>query len=176
MKHLLHGTELAALRLYTDEYEPFLYKGGMLLISITALVLVACLCHPSILGHVLSWKPLRWIGTRSYGIYLWHYPVFVLSTPVQEIGNPVYWHCAVRIGATFILAELSYHFIEQPIRTAGFRPFLRRVFLNRFLEWKTSSVISRMSLGLILAAILVFAGGLSGIAEEKTAAMDVRAK
>lgn len=183
MKHLLHGTELAAFAalllcvFYTDEYEPFLYKGGMLLISITAAVLVACLCHPSsFLGHVLSWKPLRWIGTRSYGIYLWHYPVIVLSTPVQEIGNPVYWHCAVRIGATFILAELSYHFIEQPIRTAGFRPFLRRVFLNRFLEWKTSSVISRMSLGLILAAILVFAGGLSGIAEEKTAAMDVRAK
>ncbi|QOQ55656.1 acyltransferase family protein [Bacillus amyloliquefaciens] len=174
MKHLLHGTELAAFAalllcvFYTDEYEPFLYKGGMLLISITAAVLVACICHPSsFLGHVLSWKPLRWIGTRSYGIYLWHYPVIVLSTPVQEIGNPVYWHCAVRIGATFILAELSYHFIEKPIRTAGFRPFFRRVFLNRFLEWKTSSVISRMSLGLILAAILVFAGGLSGIAEEK---------
>ena len=81
-----------------------------------------------LLGHVLSWKPLRWIGTRSYGIYLWHYPVFVLSTPVQEIGNPVYWHCAVRIGATFILAELSYHFIEQPIRTAGFRPFYAACF------------------------------------------------
>ena len=53
MKHLLHGTELAAFAalllcvFYTDEYEPFLYKGGMLLISITAAVLVACLCHPS---------------------------------------------------------------------------------------------------------------------------------
>ncbi|KXZ17872.1 peptidoglycan O-acetyltransferase [Bacillus nakamurai] len=174
LKHSLRGTELAAFAVLlvcfvsVDEYEPFLYRGGMLLISITAAVLIACVCHPSsFLGHVLSWKPLRWIGTRSYGIYLWHYPVIVLSTPVQEIGNPVYWHDAIKIAATFILAELSYHFLEKPIRTDGFRPFFRRVFLNRFLEWKTASVISRMSMGLILAAILIFAGGLSGLVEGK---------
>ena len=113
-----------------------------------------------LLGHVLSWKPLRWIGTRSYGIYLWHYPVIVLSTPVQEIGNPVYWHCAVRIDATFILAELSYHFIEQPIRTAGFH-FTPRV--SEPLSGMEDVLCHQQNVALlILAAILVFAGGLSG--------------
>lgn len=76
-----------------------------------------------LLGNLLSWRPLRWLGTRSYGIYLWHYPVIVLSTPVQEIGNPVFWHIVLKVIVTFILAELSYHFIEKPVRTQGFRSF-----------------------------------------------------
>ncbi|MBU8788124.1 MULTISPECIES: acyltransferase family protein [Bacillus] len=171
LKHAMHGTELAAFVIlilcihFVDEYVPFLYHGGMLLISIIAAVLIACVSHPSsFLGHLLSWKPLRWVGTRSYGIYLWHYPVIVLSTPVQEIGNPVYWHAAVKVAATLILAELSYRFLEQPIRKDGFTPFVRRVFLNRIVEWKTSSTISRMTTGLLFAALIIFAGGLSGIA------------
>lgn len=174
LKRLLHVTELSAFCIlvlcvyFTDEYEPFLYRGGMFLISITAAVLIACVSHPSsFLGILLSWRPLRWLGTRSYGIYLWHYPVIVLSTPVQEIGNPVFWHIALKIIATFILAELSYHFIEKPIRTEGFKSFFRRAFIHRIREWKTTSVISKMSVGFVILAILIFAGGLSGVAGEK---------
>jgi len=124
--------------------------------------------HPSsFLGFVLSVKPLRWIGKRSYGIYLWHYPVIVLSTPVQEIGNPVFWHVAIKVAVTFILAELSYRFIEKPIRQDGFKPFVSRVFLDKITEWKTASVPSKISIGLMFAALLIFAGGLSGLADEK---------
>ncbi|MEC1408140.1 acyltransferase family protein [Bacillus halotolerans] len=174
LKRLLHVTELSAFCIlvlcvyFTDEYEPFLYRGGMFLISITAAVLIACVSHPSsFLGILLSWRPLRWLGTRSYGIYLWHYPIIVLSTPVQEIGNPVFWHIALKIIATFILAELSYHFIEKPIRTEGVKSFFRRAFIHRIREWKTTSVISKMSIGFVILAMLIFAGGLSGIAGEK---------
>ncbi|MFN2746760.1 acyltransferase family protein [Bacillus sp. z60-18] len=174
LKQALHGTELTAflfliLCIYlVDEYEPFLYQGGMLLISICAAIFIGCVSHPSsFIGHLLSWKPLRWIGTRSYGIYLWHYPVIVLSTPVHEIGNPVYWHAAVKVVVTLIIAEASYRFIEKPIRENGFRRFFRRVFLNRMLEWKTSSVFNKLSVGLMAAALLVFMGGLSGLADEK---------
>ena len=61
----------------------------MFLFCLNAAVLIACICHPvSILGKILAWKPLCWIGSRSYGIYLWHYPVMVLGTPIHEIGNP----------------------------------------------------------------------------------------
>lgn len=174
LKHTLHATEFSAFCIlvlcvyFTDEYEPFLYRGGMLFISMTAAILIACVCHPSsFLGNLLSWRPLRWLGTRSYGIYLWHYPVIVLSTPVQEIGNPVFWHIVLKVIVTCILAELSYHFIEKPIRTQGFRSFFRRVFIHRIKEWKTTSVISKMSIGFIIFAILIFAGGLSGLAGEQ---------
>ncbi|MCY7848442.1 acetyltransferase [Bacillus haynesii] len=174
LKHALHGTELAAFALlmmgvyFVDEFSPFLYHGGMLLISIIAAILIACVSHPSsFLGFALSVKPLRWIGKRSYGIYLWHYPVIVLSTPVQEIGNPVYWHVVIKVAVTFILAELSYRFIEKPIRKDGFKPFVRRVFLDKITEWKTASVPSKISIGLMFAALLIFAGGLSGLADEK---------
>ncbi|MCY9033187.1 acyltransferase family protein [Bacillus inaquosorum] len=174
LKHTLHATELSAFCIlvlcvyFTDEYEPFLYRGGMLLISMIAAILIACVCHPSsFLGNLLSWRPLRWLGTRSYGIYLWHYPVIVLSTPVQEIGNPVFWHIVLKVIVTFILAELSYHFIEKPIRTQGFRSFFRRIFIHRIREWKTTSVISKTSIGFVILAILIFAGGLSGLAGEQ---------
>ncbi|MGN9863814.1 acyltransferase family protein [Bacillus swezeyi] len=173
LKRALHRTELAAFAFlilciyFVDEYALFLYHGGMLLISLLAAVFIACVSHPSsFAGYLLSWKPLRWIGTRSYGIYLWHYPVIVLSTPVQEIGNPVYWHAAVKVAVTLILAEASYRFIEMPIREDGFRPFFRAVFLNKLLEWKTSSVLNKVSMGLMIAALLIFAGGLSGLADE----------
>ncbi|MCY7906467.1 acyltransferase family protein [Bacillus inaquosorum] len=174
LKHTLHATELSAFCIlvlcvyFTDEYEPFLYRGGMLLISMIAAILIACVCHPSsFLGNLLSWRPLRWLGTRSYGIYLWHYPVIVLSTPVQEIGNPVFWHIVLKVIVTFILAELSYHFIEKPVRTQGFRSFFRRIFIHRIREWKTTSVISKTSIGFVILAILIFAGGLSGLAGEQ---------
>ncbi|MHB1629149.1 MAG: acyltransferase family protein, partial [Bacilli bacterium] len=66
----------------TNQYEVFLYRGGMVLLSVAAAAVVATLAHPaSRLSRALGWKPLKWLGVRSYGIYLWHYPVIVLTSP-----------------------------------------------------------------------------------------------
>lgn len=121
--------------IFVNEYNIFLYRGGMLLFSLNAAVLVACVCHPDgYWGHFLSLKPLSWIGKRSYGIYLWHYPVIVLSTPVYQIGNPTYWRTGLQLAVTFIIAEISYRFIEMPIREDGFRKislkYLRHLLNN----------------------------------------------
>ncbi|WP_163100176.1 acyltransferase family protein [Peribacillus alkalitolerans] len=163
--------------LFVDEYTSFLYRGGMLLFSLNAAILIACVCHPSsFLGYLLSFKPLRWIGTRSYGIYLWHYPVMVLSTPVQEIGNPVYGRVVLQIAIILIIAELSYRYIEMPIRKQGFRLFFRQLLPMNLLNWRSASLARRLSTMLVFMVLLVFSAGITGIVEgeEQKEIMDSR--
>ena len=69
------------------------------------------------------------IGSRSYGIYLWHYPVMVLGTPIHEIGNPSYWRIFLQILLILMIAELSYRFIEMPIRKEGFRVYCQKYLI-----------------------------------------------
>ncbi|WP_246483887.1 acyltransferase family protein [Heyndrickxia vini] len=151
---------------FLDEYQSFLYRGGMLLICLNTAILIACICHPSsFLGKLFSWKPLHWIGTRSYGIYLWHYPVIVLGTPVQEIGNPVYWHVGLQIVITLIIAELSYCYIEVPIRKRGLRPFLQQYLSFNIFKWKSAPNVKKISTVLSVFLLLVFTAGITGMAE-----------
>ncbi|MGJ7911264.1 acyltransferase family protein [Neobacillus sp. LXY-1] len=161
--------------LFVDEYQTFLYRGGMLLICTNAAVLIACVCHPaSFLGKLLSWKPLRWIGTRSYGIYLWHYPVIMISTPVYEIGNHTYWRVCLQLAFIFIIAELSYRFVEMPIRRHGFRSFFLRYFTINRIKWKDFSFGRKILTTLIPIVLLVFITGITGVVkgEEHKDAME----
>jgi hypothetical protein len=69
-----------------------------------------------VVSRLLGSAPMRWLGVRSYGIYLWHWPVFMLTRPELDVafgGLPL---LALRIGLTILLADLSYRFVETPIR------------------------------------------------------------
>ncbi len=99
----------------TSQYDSFLYEGGMVLLALLTAVLIAVTIHPaSHLEMVLGWEPLRWVGERSYGIYLWHYPVIVLTTPLN--ASPSVLRASLQIAATLVLAALSWRYIEQPVR------------------------------------------------------------
>jgi len=83
---------------------------------------VAVLAHPaSLLARVIGAKPLRWIGERSYGLYLWHYPVIVLTSPAVDTDGADPVRMLLQVLATFVLASLSLKYIENPIRHNGFR-------------------------------------------------------
>lgn len=119
---------IAVLIFKSNDYGTFLYRGGMVLLSLATTILVAALAHPACrLGRVLGTKPLRWIGARSYGLYLWHYPVIVLTTPLVNTGGPNMLRIVLQLIVSFVLAALSYRYIEQPVRTGEFGKWWRRV-------------------------------------------------
>lgn len=153
--------------LFVDEYQTFLYRGGMFLFCINAALFIACVCHPaSFLGKVLSWKPLCWIGSRSYGIYLWHYPIIVLGTPVYEIGNPAYWRVAFQLVMIVMLAELSYRFIEMPIRKQGLRAYFKQYLVINPNRWRNFSIARKIATAMLALFLLVFFTGMTGIVGE----------
>ncbi|MDP9475509.1 MAG: acyltransferase [Actinomycetota bacterium] len=100
------------------EFQPFLYRGGFALVALMTAAAIMVVVHPHTrLGaRLLGWGPLRWVGERSYGIYLWHWPVFMVTRPGLDVpfdGMPL---LALRLAATILLAHLSYEYVEAPIR------------------------------------------------------------
>ncbi|MDR4994574.1 acyltransferase family protein [Bacillus altitudinis] len=156
-----------------DEFDGFLYQGGMLLFCFNAAILIACICHPaSLLGKWLSYQPLVWLGKRSYGIYLWHYPIIVLTTPVIEIGQPSMGRVALQIIAILLIAEASYRFIEQPIRKLGFRQYFASwsIWKKGFKQWSTSH---KVFLGIAAALLILFTIGMSSSSHTSPHAKEV---
>ena len=120
---------LVLLLTFTNGFSPFLYRGGMILISILTAVLIANIVHPcSILTPIFSNPVCSWIGTRSYGIYLWHYPILLLLIPRNIADNAPVWLLIVFLAVTFIVSELSYRFVENPIRKGAIGRIWKSIF------------------------------------------------
>ena len=119
-----------------DEFENRLYQGGMLMLAIPAIVLIIVSAHPqTLLGKFWGLPALVWIGARSYGMYLWHWPVLMLTRPGDDVsisGAPL---VAIQIMLVVGISALSYRFVEQPIRRNGLAG-LRRAFATFDGKWR----------------------------------------
>ncbi len=116
---------LLLLFVYLDEFTPYLYRGGFLLTDLATALVIMATTHPRSLSSILLGNPfLRWVGTRSYAIYLWHWPLMVVYRYGYECSlSP--WGCAgLHLGLSLLLAEISYRLVEQPIRKHGFRAWM----------------------------------------------------
>ena len=117
--------------LYLGEFDERLYRGGFLLLAATTALLIAAVAVPGTwFGRVMDCAPLRWLGVRSYAIYLWHWPVLVFTRPRFDVTLDGWQLHLVRFGATLVLSDLSYRFIEHPIRTRQFKANLRNWAAN----------------------------------------------
>ncbi|HEX4513279.1 MAG TPA: acyltransferase, partial [Polyangiaceae bacterium] len=110
----------------TDEYSPFLYTGGEVSLSLCTAMAAMAAAHPrGLLARALGILPLRWVGARSYGVYLWHMPVCAFMPASVLIEKPV-MRGLVQVGLIFVLAAASFRLIEDPIRRRVQAPKPRR--------------------------------------------------
>lgn len=145
----------------TNQYQTFLYRGGLLLFSVAAACAVAALAHPaSHLGRLFGWRPLRWLGECSYGIYLWHYPVIVLTSPVVNTEGPDLSRSLWQIALSIILAALSRYLIEEPIRY-GRRQLRRRPASHRRSRQTAFGV--KISVSALLIVLVLFVTAKEGV-------------
>lgn len=112
---------LAVMTYATNGYGPFMYRGGTLVATLLTLVLIVSAVQPKgVLVSVLSSKPFTWLGTRSYSIYLWHYPLLALMNPVSKVTTVPWWMHVLQVIVVLVVSELSYRFIETPFRHGAF--------------------------------------------------------
>jgi peptidoglycan/LPS O-acetylase OafA/YrhL len=146
----LIGTVLLFRQMH--DYDPTLWRGGDLAASLCFVVLIAAVAHPGTgIGEALGVQPLRWLGERSYGIYLWHWPVVELMRPGVDISWTGPGVVVAQAAIVLSAAALSYRYIEQPIRTGSLQRRLAEYSRRIRLE-----VVGAGAMGLAAALILLF--------------------
>lgn len=125
-----------------DGQHRFLYRGGFFSTELAVLVLIVCATRgsQSLIGRALAFRPFIWFGLISYGVYLWHWPIYVILSPerMHFSGLPL---TALRLSSTILVSLLSYHYLEQPIRKHGL-PFGKPI-------WVLPSVVTICSVLLV---------------------------
>ena len=120
-----------ALGMVMREDTQIVFQGGLAAVAVLGAIVIAALLVPgSLLGRILESPPMRWIGQRSYGLYLWHWPVFILVVAAMpgwgRDGLEGWAMGGIALAITVAAAALSYELVEQPIRRDGFRATLAR--------------------------------------------------
>jgi peptidoglycan/LPS O-acetylase OafA/YrhL len=107
----------------TREISTPLYRGGFFLSAVAVAVVIVAAVQPTgalnPLRTVLSITPLRWIGMISYGLYLWHWPIY-LTVSTSRTGLEGTTLFVVRVLLTFAVAIASYFLVERPVRRGNF--------------------------------------------------------
>jgi peptidoglycan/LPS O-acetylase OafA/YrhL len=133
---------IVALSVVLPTDHGFAYEGGLVVIGLISATVLLALRRPSISGRVLSWRPLVAVGTVSYGLYLFHWPVFVALDGART-GLDGWRLLALRLVVTAAVTVASYRVVEQPVRRATWRP--RRTLL-------AGALASAAALGVVAVA------------------------
>jgi peptidoglycan/LPS O-acetylase OafA/YrhL len=146
------------------EFSSFLYQGGFVVLSLATVMVLMPLAHPACrLGRILGMRPLRWVGVRSYAIYLWQTPVIVLTA--ANAANPQdegLLRKALQVAAIFAIAALSWRFVEEPIRHGAIGRFFAR---RRSVGWGWYTFVPGMRVAIVAAGVLIVVGiaGMAGM-------------
>lgn len=114
---------LAGAWWWASETDSWLPRGGLALHAVATVVLILAATRPGVLGTALSWRPLTALGRISYGVYLYHWPLYLWISP-RRLGLDPWPTTAVRVAVTLVVATASFLLIERRI-TAGSGPARR---------------------------------------------------
>ncbi len=107
------GLVAAMVLIPADSY--LWYRGGMFAFAVVTTLLAATLLAPrSLMGLLLGLAPLRVLGTRSFALYLWHYPIILLMAANKSTTE--WWMRLAAVGAAFVAAEISLQLFERPFQ------------------------------------------------------------
>ena len=116
-----------------DEFNPSLYRGGFLIVSLLTAGFILAIVHPALVwGKIIDNPLFKSLGQRSYGIYLWHWPIFMLLRPGVDVTWPEPVVFIVRILLVLMISALSYRYLETPLRNGAIGRTL--------LRWRTFGV------------------------------------
>ena len=112
--------------LLIDETKPTLYKIAFPLAGIFGAAIVMSIVHPaSRFAPILQYPVLIWIGERSYAMYLWHWIIFQVTRPSVDLAGNMWALYSLRILIVFALADISYRYVEIPIRRGAIKHWLK---------------------------------------------------
>ncbi|KRM88027.1 acyltransferase family protein [Lacticaseibacillus thailandensis] len=184
-RRTLDGTGVVALLsmllmvIFVGDQSVFLYEGGMLLFSIFVTILVAVVAHPA--SHLNRWlsNPLfSWVGSRSYGIYLYQFPVMIFfEQRFTHVADHPWAYPIAEVIIILVLTELSYRLVEQPAAHWLFRRQLsgqapvasqsQRPVRDRLEAWWRS--LKPVQMAVVVVLTVTFAVGMTGVVQAPSA-------
>ncbi|GAF39100.1 acyltransferase [Agrilactobacillus composti DSM 18527 = JCM 14202] len=157
---------MAFLFLNLTDQGAALYRGGMFVFSLLATILIAVIAHPGAdWNQVLTNKLFTWIGARSYGIYLYQFPVMLFfEARMTNIADHQVTYHIIEAILILVISELSFRYIEQPIAHFDFKQtgqFLKQLVTFNNSQKRATKVVSFL-------AVLIFAIGMTGVVQATT--------
>ena len=153
---------IIAIMVLVPDTSPFLFRGGMLLVSVLSVLVIAGLLERRTpMSRVFALPPIVWLGTRSYGLYLWHFPLFQLFKVTNNATPPAM--IVLALALSLIAAELSYRLVEQKL-SQNLIPLI--LDDQMFVYGGTARLVSLVPALLLAVGIAVGGIGLAVVGEE----------
>ena len=138
--------------LFIDEANASLYRIAFPLAGIFGCLVIISLVHPaSRFAPIISTAPFRWVGQRSYGIYIWHWVIFQMTRPSVDLTGQSWALYLARVLLVLALADISLRWVEIPFRQGVVQNWFRG------MKYRSSKVALRQRLSVLLSVITVLA-------------------
>ena len=138
--------------LFIDESNASLYQIAFPLAAIFGCLVIISLVHPaSRFAPIISSAPFRWIGQRSYGIYIWHWVIFQVTRPSVDLSGETWALYLARVLLVLALADISLRWVEIPFRQGQVQTWFRG------MKYRSSKERVRQQLSVLVSIIAVLA-------------------
>ncbi len=154
---------ILATFLLIDESQPTLYKIAFPLAGIFGAAIIMSIVHPaSRFAPILEFRPLLWIGERSYAIYLWHWVIFQVTRPSVDLAGEDWALYALRILIVFALADISLRYIELPVRRGVIQYWFKgRRYRTKRERNRQTGLFTLITVIVLIVAIIVSVRAIS---------------